>query len=98
MFRRAAGDQGPPVAAQDLDPAEAPPVPLAFECFEGQRHDAVAPGLIQVQARPAGPQQPQRQLRVFGDAPLVPAAELVQRYPPDQPHGAGEDGAVVLVA
>ena len=51
-----------------------------------------------MQAGPAGAQQPQRQLGVLGDAPLVPAAELLQGDPPDQSHRAGEDRAVALVA
>ena len=49
MLGRAAGNQGPPVHPQDLDAAEAPPVPLALQRFEGQWHDAVTQGLIQVQ-------------------------------------------------
>ena len=72
----AARHQRPPVHPQDLDAAEAPPEPLALERLEGQRHDAAAPGLVDVQPGPAGPQQPQRQLGVLGDAPLVPAAQL----------------------
>ena len=49
-------------------------------------------------AGPARPQQPDREFRVLGDAPLVPAAEFVQGNPPDEAHGAGEDRAVMLVA
>ena len=94
----AAGNQRPPVHPQDLDAAEAPPVPLALERLEGQRHDAAPPGLVDVQPVPASPQQPQRDLGVLGDAPLIPAAQFVQRDPADQPHGAGEDRPVVLVA
>jgi hypothetical protein len=86
------------VHAQDLDTAEAPPVPLPLERLEGQRHDPAAPGLVHVQPVPAGPQQAQGQLGILGDAPLIPAAELIQRHPADQAHGAREDGAVVLVA
>src|ERR1700689_3014520 len=41
--------------APDLDAAETPPVPLALERLEGQRHDAVTPRLVHVQARPACP-------------------------------------------
>ena len=94
----AAGQQRAPVHPQDLDAAETPPVALALERLEGQRHDALAVGLVHVPPGPAGPQQPQRQLGVLGDAPLIPAAELLERDPPDQPHRAREDRAVPLVA
>jgi hypothetical protein len=73
----AAGHHRAPVHAQDLDAAEAPPVALALERLERQRHDAAAERLVHVQPVPARPEQPQRQLRVLGDDPLVPAAELV---------------------
>jgi hypothetical protein len=79
------------VHSQDLDAAEAPPVPLALQRLEGQRHDAVPAGFVHVQARPARAKQAQRDFGVLGDAPLVPAAEFVQGDPPDQAHGAGED-------
>src|SRR5262249_50689975 len=87
LARGLAREQRPPVQAQDLDAAETPPVPLALERLERQRHDPVAPGLVHVQPVPAGPEQAQRQLGVLGDAPLVPPAELLQRDPPDEPHG-----------
>ncbi len=83
---------------QDLDAAEAPPEPLALQRLEGQRHHAVAERVVDVQAGPAGAQQPQRQLGVLGDAPLVPAADLLERTAADEAHRAGEDRAVVLVA
>ena len=51
----AAGQQRTPVHAQDLDAAEAPPEPLALERLEGQRHDAVAERLVDVQPGPARP-------------------------------------------
>src|SRR5207248_11542741 len=41
--------QRAPVHAQDLDAAEAPPVPLPLERLEGQRHDAAAEYLVHVQ-------------------------------------------------
>ena len=42
--------------------------------------------------------QAQGKLGVLGDAPLVPAAQLLQRDPPDQSHRARENGPVMLVA
>jgi len=86
------------VHAEDLDSAEAPPVPLSLEPLEGLRHDAAAPCLVHVQAVPSGPEQAQRKLGVLGDAPFVPAAKLLERDPPDQSHRAREDGTAVLVA
>ena len=77
-----ARDQRPPVHPDDLDATEAPPVPLALERLEGQRHDAAAEYLVHVQPVPARPEQPQRQLRVLGDDPFVPAAELIQGQDP----------------
>jgi hypothetical protein len=49
---------------------------------------------------PAGPsraEQPQRQLGVLADAPFVPAADRLEGTSAEQPPGAAEDGAVVLV-
>jgi hypothetical protein len=47
------------VHPQHLDTAEAPAVALALQGLEGQGHDSLALGLIDVKARPAGPQQAQ---------------------------------------
>src|SRR6516225_2923643 len=87
-----------PVLAQDLDPAEAPAETLALQGLEGERHDPVAERLVDVQAGPPGAQDPQRELGVLGDAPLVPSADRLERTPADEPHRAGEDRAVALVA
>jgi hypothetical protein len=94
----APGEQLAHVLAEDLNAAEAPAEPLALEGREGERHDALAKRLVQVQARPSGLQQPQRGLGVLGDAPFVPALESLQRAAPDQAHGPGEDDGVALVA
>jgi hypothetical protein len=86
------------VPPQDLDATEAPAEPLALEGLEGQRHHALAEGPVDVQARPSVAEQPERQLGVLGDAPLVPATRLHQGVLADQSHRAGEDRAVPLVA
>ena len=85
----AAWQQRAPVHAQDLDAAEAPPVPLPLERPKVSGMMPLAPtSSMRVQPVPARPEQPQRQLSVLGDDPLVPAAEFVQGHPPDQPHRA----------
>ena len=73
-----AGEHQPPVTAQDLDTAEAPAEPLAFQSFERQRHDSLAERAIDVQPGPAVTQNPKRQLGVLGDAPLVPPPGLLE--------------------
>ena len=84
--------------AQDLHAAEAPTEPLALQGGEGQRHDALAVGLRDVDPRVPVHQQAERGLGVLGDAPFVPAPELLQQVAPKKSHRAGEDDRVALVA
>jgi hypothetical protein len=48
VARLAAVEQGAGVHAQDLNAAEAPPVPLALQRLEGQRHHPPAERLVDV--------------------------------------------------
>jgi len=84
--------------AQDLNAAEAPAEALALEGGEGERHDALTEGPVQVQAGVAGLQQTEGRLGVLGDAPLVPSAKPIEGRAPDQAHRPGEDDRVALVA
>src|SRR6185436_3388946 len=86
--------QRSPVATQDLDAAEGPPITLLAEALVGQGHDPLAEWSRQVDGPVAVGENPQACLSVFGDDPLVPAADLLEDRATDETHRAGEDDRV----
>ena len=82
---------------QDLDPSERPAESLALQRGERERHDALAERLRNVQALISRLEHPQRRLSIFCDAPLLPAADLLERRTPQQPHCSGKDDRVAIV-
>ncbi len=64
---------------------------------EGARHQPAAQAAVKVHRFVAALQDAQAGLGVFGDAPLAPAADLLQDRLTDQAHRPGEDDGVALV-
>ena len=89
--------QAAPVEPQDLHRAEAPAVALRVQPGERRRHDAAAEAARDVQPRPAGLEHPERGLGVLADAPLVPAADALERAAAEQAHRADERHGVAFV-
>ena len=76
------GDEAAAVLAEDLDPSEAPSEPLALQGIEGKRHDSHAVGAVDVDALVAGREDAHRGFGVLGDAPFVPASDVVEHRAP----------------
>ena len=96
--RAVPGHEAAPVEAEDLHRAEAPAMALRVQSGEAGRHDASAEAAGDVHPRPARLEHPQRRFGVFADAPLVPAADVLERAAAEEPHGADERHGVAFVA
>src|SRR5207302_7501958 len=92
------GQQLPPLAAQDLDPAERPSESLLLQPVEAQWHQAFAPNGRFVDAGRTQAEQAQARLGIFRDDVLVPPPNPLQRGPADQSHRSGEDDGVAVGA
>src|SRR5207248_882569 len=73
------GQQLPPLAAQDLDPAERPSESLLLQPVEAQWHQAFAPNGRFVDAGRTQAEQAQARLGIFRDDVLVPPPNPLQR-------------------
>ena len=91
-------DEVPPLAAQNLDPAERPSESLLLQAVKTQRHQALAPDGRFVNADRPQAEHPKTRLRILGDDALVPAADSLQRRSADQTHRPGENDGVAVGA
>src|ERR1700682_5918215 len=94
----AKGQELAPPETQDLHAAQRPAETLLLESVEIQRHHARAVRGAVVHTAIPTPEHAQTGLRVFGDALLIPTADLIEHRPPDQPHRAAEDDRVAMRA
>ena len=71
---------------------------LAVQALEVDRHQPAAERPVDVKRSISFLQDPQTGFGIFGDAPLIPAADLFEHRLADQAHRSGKDDGITLVA
>ena len=93
-----AGQEPAEVALHDLHGAIGPAEALRAVAGEAVRREPMAEGLLDIDRLVALGEDAQAELGVLADAPLGPAAQLVEERAADERHGAVLDDGVRLVA